>query len=113
MNRERAKELLPIIQAFAEGKDIQFRDDISSRKDLHRGSEFSDWQTVPDEPDLKFRDSRQYRIKREPREFWIHKSIQNMYAHNSEIEARQGAFDGAGIATGSTIIHVREVLDDE
>ena len=25
MNRERAKELLPIIQAFAEGKDIQWR----------------------------------------------------------------------------------------
>lgn len=25
MNRERAKQLLPIIQAFAEGKNIQFR----------------------------------------------------------------------------------------
>ena len=25
MNRERAKELLPIIQAFAEGKDVQWR----------------------------------------------------------------------------------------
>ena len=27
MNRERAKELLPIIQAFAEGKDVQCKDE--------------------------------------------------------------------------------------
>ena len=25
MNRERAKELLPIIQAYAEGKDVQIK----------------------------------------------------------------------------------------
>jgi hypothetical protein len=101
MNRERAKELLPILQAFAEGKDIQC---WQERKDK--------WETIKD-PDVFAWASSRWRIKPEPREFWIHKSIQNMYAHNSEIEARQGAFDGAGIATGSTIIHVREVLDDE
>ena len=29
MNRERAKELLPIIQAFAEGKTIQYQGNLS------------------------------------------------------------------------------------
>ena len=31
MRREEAKELLPIIQAFAEGKDIQCKDDVKNK----------------------------------------------------------------------------------
>ena len=57
MNRERAKELLPIIRAFAEGKDIQ------SRLYVDKG-----WADIS-EP--SFPDYLQYRIKPEPREFWI------------------------------------------
>lgn len=52
MNRERAKELLPIIQAFAEGKDIQYRHDPA----FH-------WIDV-DEPE--FPGDLEYRIKPEP-----------------------------------------------
>lgn len=52
MNRERAKELLPIIQAYAEGKEIQTR--------KHEGY---DWCRA-DCPD--FYDNIQYRIKPEP-----------------------------------------------
>ena len=52
MNRERAKELLPIIQAFAEGKDIQ------NKYSNDRG-----WRAV-EQP--SFDDEILYRIKPEP-----------------------------------------------
>ena len=55
MNRSRASELLPIIQAFADGKDIQChqRDDT--------------WRFL-DEP--QFNSNAEYRIKPEPIEIW-------------------------------------------
>lgn len=58
MNRERAKELLPIIEAFANGEDIQ---DCFT-------SPVSVWQDCPDPP---FSDHCKYRIKPKAREFWI------------------------------------------
>lgn len=55
MNRERARELLPIIQAFADGGEIECR-----------------------HPDLVWRhaheflgDGYEYRIKTKPREWWL------------------------------------------
>lgn len=53
MNKERAKELLPIIQAFAEGKEIEYR-----TKDE------DDWSDIfyP-----TWIDNRDYRIKPEPK----------------------------------------------
>lgn len=57
MTRERAKELLPIIQAYADGKDVQFKSTTDgewycdSKPDWTRGLI--------------------YRIKPEPRVFWI------------------------------------------
>lgn len=57
MNRERAKELLPIIQAFAEGKEIQYR--IS-------GSDSWDDRAAP--PDF---DVHEWRIKPEAFECWV------------------------------------------
>jgi len=54
MNRERAKELLPVIQAFAEGKKIQYESPDNVWSD--------DFQ-----PDWSFA---RYRIKPEPRVFW-------------------------------------------
>lgn len=53
MNREQAKELLPIIQAFAEGKTIQIREDI-------------DWCYLGNEADFNLSPQR-YRIKPEPK----------------------------------------------
>lgn len=53
MNREQAKELLPIIQAFAEGKTIQVREDI-------------DWCYLGNETDFDLSPQR-YRIKPEPK----------------------------------------------
>lgn len=53
MNRQQAKELLPIIQAFAEGKTIQVREDI-------------DWCYLGNETDFNLSPQR-YRIKPEPK----------------------------------------------
>lgn len=56
MDRQQAKELLPIIQAFAEGKDIEYR---------NKGFN-EDWKEVTQIPGLSF-ESFEYRIKPEPK----------------------------------------------
>lgn len=53
MNREQAKELLPIIQAFAEGKTILVQEDI-------------DWCYLGDDADFNLNPLR-YRIKPKPK----------------------------------------------
>lgn len=53
MNRQQAKELLPIIQAFAEGKTIQVQEDI-------------DWCYLGNDADFNLNPSR-YRIKPDPK----------------------------------------------
>lgn len=57
MNRNQAKELLPIIQAYAEGKSIEF----SSITDVSKA-----WTEVTDFP-LGMIDSFKFRIKPEPK----------------------------------------------
>ena len=56
MNRKEAAELLPIIQAFAEGRDIEYR-----TKGFNE-----DWKKVTQIPALSF-ESFEYRIKPEPK----------------------------------------------
>ena len=53
MTRERAKELLPVIQAFIDGKTIQAR------------NQGGDWF------DCDYCGSVEWRVKPEPREFWV------------------------------------------
>lgn len=55
MDRQQAKELLPIIQAFAEGKNIEYRS-----KGFNE-----DWKKVTQIPGLSF--NFEYRIKPEPK----------------------------------------------
>lgn len=55
MTREEAKEMLPIIQAFAEGKEIEFRS---------KGFD-EEWRELKQIPGLSY-DSFEYRIKPEP-----------------------------------------------
>ena len=57
MNRERAKELLPIIQAFAEGKEVQY---YSTNNDK--------WIDVTN---AVFDGSARFRLKPEPKYVWI------------------------------------------
>nr|DAF27657.1 MAG TPA: hypothetical protein [Caudoviricetes sp.] len=56
MNRSEAKELLPIIQAFAEGKEIEFRS---------KGFD-EEWKKVNEIPGLSY-SSFDYRVKSEPK----------------------------------------------
>jgi hypothetical protein len=103
MNRKRAAELLPIIQAFAEGKEIEMR-----IKDDHPAPQ--KWTTNVE--DTVFPDDFEYRIKPEPFECWVlafeddsHKIENRIHDYfNSEIEAK----DHLSIATGR-VIHMREV----
>lgn len=89
MNRERAKELLPIIQAFAEGKEIQYR--------CNYDGFVGEWV----EP-TSFDNNGEYRIK--PREFWITIGRDGIFTN----EIKEHAYLLSG-----EVIHVREVLDDD
>lgn len=93
MNRERAKALLPIIQAFAEGKTIQAKANTIGWYDI-------------DEPGWEYsvNTETEYRIKPEPREFWIRKRpMEDMYVYSKEPNFTD---------PHTEVIHVREVLDD-
>ena len=56
MNRDRAKELLPIIEAFANGEDVEVKRDNGS------------WMI---DENMEFCGPGYYRIKPRPREFWL------------------------------------------
>ena len=62
MNRDRAKELLPIFEAFANGEEIQWRDDDFSAGWQDEGFDILDLGS--DDIDIE------YRIKPKPRVFW-------------------------------------------
>jgi hypothetical protein len=100
MDRERVKELLPIIQAFAEGKAIQWR-----------WSPYVHWLPVDRLHDISDVKGLEYRIKPEPpkpREWWINEYASRMDAYDSR--------EWADLYAGSgriRCVHVREVLGDE
>ena len=66
MTRERAKELLPVIQAYAEGKDVQYSNSFRNPDSL--------WTTAI-EPTFDAQSA--WRIKPEPMELWIFESHLN------------------------------------
>ncbi len=90
LNRERAKELAPVIQAHGEGKMIECRAD-----------DFDEWSDAGEDP--SWFDALEYRIKPEPREFWVSEGTP-YYLTKEEIE-RVGR-----VRRG--FIHVREVVDE-
>ena len=93
MDRERAKELLPIIQAFAEGKTIQRNDRIMRDDSLNK------WYDTDD-----ITGKGEYRIKPEPRTWWI----------NTDNGTAMGASDGWKPAVEKpSYVKVREVLDGD
>jgi hypothetical protein len=91
MNRSRAKELLPIIQAFAEGKEIQWQFDDEPNKHT--------WRKVKDEdgvaecrPDIVFR------IKPEPEVIYVNKLEHDVevFKYSSKQEAEMAACETWG-----------------
>ena len=97
MTRERAKELLPIIQAFADGKTIQMWLPVSKR-----------WEDIDDPT---FSDMTTYRVKPAPLEGWA-----NTYDHASMWGNLFPTFEDAkrAIASGQgRTVHMREVEEDQ
>ena len=98
MNREKAKKLLPIIQAFAEGKEVQFNYGKSEANPAWRVCQDLDF----------FADPNRYRVKPELKEIWVNEYSNNTWAHPSEEEAK--------IYANSQCLRVavryREVLED-
>lgn len=89
MNREEAKELLPIIQAFAEGETIQ----VKMPSD-------NGWREVSDPSFTSL--PQFYRIKPEPREFYL-----NLYT----CQISKSGCDLTYIKNPDEIIKVREVIE--
>ena len=58
MNRDNAKDYLPLVQALADGKDVQYKGESLKQWITLTGCDFN--QPAED-----------FRIKPEPREFWI------------------------------------------
>lgn len=94
------KALLPVVTAFAEGKVIQERNGCGDR-----------WRDIqPGVTPTFFMEVENYRVKPEPREFYInlykeHSSAESTYIHNSLAQAT------ANKQVGGRTIKVREVVE--
>lgn len=78
MNKQNAKDYLPIIQAWAEGKTIQFR-------------QSSGWKDINEDEVAFALPPHHYRVKPEPQEVWVNKIGRDLYAHPSEKAAKENA----------------------
>lgn len=103
MTKAMAQKWLPLIQAVAEGKELQICCPVH---DIPGASEWRDCGPSFVGPATLCPDS--YRIKPVPREFWLTKGGgQYIGTHDSEADAMRylGGYRGK-----TEIIHVREVL---
>ena len=91
MNRERTKKLLPIIEAFANGEDIQIK----------ASDKWLTWESY------SFDSKSEYRIKPNPREWWVNVYDKGSVIHETKESARSGSAH-----TKCELIKVREVLDE-
>ena len=104
MTPERAKELLPVIEAFANGETVQFYDGETVQ--FYDGDEWCDVGKEGLDAETLGDDGLKYRIKPKPREFWM-----NLYsdgcviAYGTKEAAEQHRGDRA------VIIKVREVCE--
>lgn len=99
MNRDDANAILPIIQAFAEGKTIQVKKYSDARLEW-RDCEYPKFDCS----------ASSYRIKPDPpKEFWIncyeHDHTTKYFIHETEESAIAGRQLGKNVKT----LHVREV----
>ena len=101
MTREEAKKLLPYMQAFAEGKTVQWQDSVTN-----------EWQ---DDNDPNFHPVAKWRIKPEPREVWVVYVKDEVIdaSFSSKEEAEHWAFSTVGPRGFSlSIVKFREVMDE-
>lgn len=97
MNREQAKQLLPIIQAFADVETLQFR---------------AGWGGWADITDASFAEPSEYRIKPKLLERWLVVDRDgNTTTHPTENDARNAMSARLGIREPYRIVHLREVTE--
>ena len=105
MNKDNAKDYLPLVQALAEGKAIQYR---NAGKEEWRDTSNPKFKMGPEH----------YRIKPEPREIWVNIypigekgtvfTHTAHYGYDSEEEAREAA----GNAALEVAVLMRTVFDE-
>lgn len=92
MTIEQAKELLPVIQAYVDGLQIQYKD-----------SRQNEWCDVLSQPNFEASGC-QWRVKPQPREFWVNVYDGCLCAHPDSKTAQRE------LSANGRTIHVREVL---
>lgn len=70
MNREQAKELLPIMQAFAEGKTIQFKWPNGTWVDVEKGCDINFTSLIRYPQDYRIKQEPKYRPFKNAQECW-------------------------------------------
>jgi len=97
MNREQAKQLLPIIQAFADGAEVQYE------------GRMGDWRDAP-EPCFSPYDN--YRIKPKPVERWVLISAGGSDLNEPAFLSSELASEAADkYIIAPRIVHMREVTE--
>jgi hypothetical protein len=92
MTRQHAKELLPIITAFANGEDVQGFEGVSN-----------EWVTLHDPSFIDI--PKAYRIAPKPRKVWVNEyKSGNLYAHTSKEDA-----DDCALGGGNELIACHEI----
>ncbi len=94
MTREQAKELLPVIEAFIDGKQVQFLDGTKN------------WRDAGD--NVTFFSNVEYRIKPEPREWTIFLGSDGCILHKDP-ESSYNPWE-AGYQSAKAV-RVREIID--
>lgn len=101
MNKENAKDYLPLVQALADGKVIQYQ---YKRADLS-----SDWMDL--ESDVSFdQPAERYRIKPEPREIWANR-YPDGYESLADYASKDEAIAKDHTKGRATQVRYREVLE--
>lgn len=99
MKQSEAKEFLPIIEAWAEGKTLQFKTYDSDR-----------WVDVSDDDCVAFNaGTSRYRIKPEPRTFYSIEYSEGTFGFLYDTKEKRDAFTNGERGKPVTLV---EVLDD-
>lgn len=69
MNRDQARTLLPILEQWVRGRQVEYQYKDSYDRSWYRVTETDDWNLH----------AKHYRVTPEPREFWIHASGDSFY----------------------------------
>ena len=91
---------MPVIQAFAEGKDIQYR----------YPNEQWEWETCRPPGCLEFTEAHEYRIKPEPRRFWVTLNKKTGYVSAAKHDGFMPRVDG--FPDEFELIEVVEVMNE-